>query len=92
MRKNSQFILYPYASQFGYMKSLFLDDNYDLIPYQICKEIKKLQPFELTPKYMKVTQLSLADSPVSFELLQAGFSNSYPPGVVCIKDARISRF
>ncbi|MDY3695749.1 MAG: tyrosine decarboxylase [Proteus mirabilis] len=90
---NNSFYIHIDASQFGYMKSLFLDDNYDLIPYQIlCEKLKKEAPLlELTPEiYESITQLSLADS-VSFEPFQAGFS-PYPTGVVCIKDARISRF
>lgn len=90
--KNS-FYIHIDASQFGYMKSLFLDDNYELIPYKtLCKKLKKEAPLlELTPEiYESVTQLSLADS-VSFEPFQAGFS-PYPTGVVCIKDARMSHF
>lgn len=39
--KNS-FYIHIDASQFGYMKSLFLDDNYELIPYKtLCKKLKK---------------------------------------------------
>lgn len=74
------------------MKSLFLDDNYDLIPYQtLCKgEIKERSPITRVDTWniWSFTQLS-NDS--AFEPFQAGFS-PYPTGVVCIKDARISRF
>ncbi|HDT3000076.1 TPA: tyrosine decarboxylase [Proteus mirabilis] len=90
---NNSFYIHIDASQLGYMKSLFLDENNSIIPYNIlCDKLKQEAPIlELTSDiYDSFTQLSKADS-VSFEPFQAGFS-PYPTGIVCIKDARLSRF
>ncbi|UEQ29325.1 pyridoxal-dependent decarboxylase [Proteus mirabilis] len=90
---NNSFYIHIDASQLGYMKSLFLDENNSIIPYNIlCDKLKQEAPLlELTSDiYDSFTQLSRADS-VSFEPFQAGFS-PYPTGIVCIKDARLSRF
>ncbi|AZG98487.1 swarming inhibition tyrosine decarboxylase DisA [Proteus mirabilis] len=90
---NNSFYIHIDASQLGYMKSLFLDENNSIIPYNIlCDKLKQEAPIlELTSDiYDSFTQLSRADS-VSFEPFQAGFS-PYPTGIVCIKDARLSRF
>ncbi|WP_193016591.1 MULTISPECIES: pyridoxal-dependent decarboxylase [Gammaproteobacteria] len=90
---NNSFYIHIDASQFGYIRSLFLDDNDELIPYEIlCEKLKtEASLLELTREvYDSIALLPLADS-VSFEPFQAGFS-PYPTGVVCIKDARMSRF
>ncbi|MEQ4922002.1 pyridoxal-dependent decarboxylase [Proteus hauseri] len=90
---NSSFYIHIDAAQLGYMKSLFLDKDNQIIPYEVLsKRIKKEAPeLELQPGiYDSFVYLSLADS-VSFEPFQAGFS-PYPTGIVCIKDARMSRF
>ncbi|OAT46536.1 tyrosine decarboxylase [Proteus hauseri ATCC 700826] len=90
---NSSFYIHIDAAQLGYMRSLFLDKNNRIIPYEILsKKLKKEAPeLELQPDvYDSFAYLSLADS-VSFEPFQAGFS-PYPTGIVCIKDARMSRF
>lgn len=83
---NNSFYIHIDASQLGYMKSLFLDENNSIIPYNIlCDKLKQEAPLlELTSDiYDSFTQLSRADS-VSFEPFQAGFS-PYPTGIVCIK-------
>ncbi|WP_066745424.1 pyridoxal-dependent decarboxylase [Proteus myxofaciens] len=90
---NYSFYIHIDASQLGYMKSLFLDDNYQIIPYkELNEKLKKEAPLlELQPDvYDSFVHLAHADS-VSFEPFQAGFS-PYPTGVLCIKDTRISYF
>lgn len=90
---NCSFYIHIDASQLGYMKSLFLDEMNQIIPYKtLYNKLQKEAPLiDLTPDiYDSFIQLSRADS-VSFEPYQAGFS-PYPTGVLCVKDARMRHF